>query len=249
VYEKDREFRFKSLTECVKDYLKARLVDGELKPGEEINLPDLCETLGVSRTPVREALIQLVMYGFIEEPTRKKFRVKRMSPNEIKDFYEIGGILESEIIISACDSITDADIRKLEEILKQIDQALDDNDPETYLEKNDVFNSLLWDFCGNKVLKDSLTSVRERLYFAKKRLDFPKWNKMLVADHREMIGYLREKNRPGLRTLLREQHWNFSRAYPFLCKLYNFSDPDDSRNKPVVKDIHHHSQVRRGGVR
>ena len=66
----NKDLGYKTLTECVMDYLKNQLNTGDLKPGDEINITSLSGTLGVSRTPIREALIQLVKEGFIETDTR-----------------------------------------------------------------------------------------------------------------------------------------------------------------------------------
>ena len=105
---------YKSLTECVMDYLKKSLNDRSLKPGDEINLSDLSKIVGVSRTPIREALIQLVKDGFIEIVSRRKFIIKRLTLKEIKDIYEMIGLLEAEASQTACDKMTDKDIQELE---------------------------------------------------------------------------------------------------------------------------------------
>ena len=222
--EKNQKLGYKSMTECVMDYLKQRLLDGEICPGEEINLTTLSETLGVSRTPVREALIQLMKDGFIEGATRKGFRIKQADRREIRDLYEIGGLLESEIVKAACDAMTGEQIEQLEAIQRKIEDALERSDAKAYLDYNAEFNALLWGFCPNRVLNEFSSKIRERLYFARKRLGYPEWNRMLVSDHREIIGLLRTKDMEALVRLLREKHWSFDRNYPFIRQFYKFPE-------------------------
>jgi DNA-binding GntR family transcriptional regulator len=221
--EKNQKLGYKSLTECVMDYLKGQLMHGEIKPGEEINFKALCETLGVSRTPIREALIQLMKDGFIEVVSRKGFRIKKITLKEIEDLYEIGGLLESEIVKSACDKLTDEDIKKLEHLHTNCERALRDNDPQLYIERNFEFNQYLWSFCINHIAIEFLNKVRERLYFVKKRIDDPEWERMLFSDHREMIRLMKEKNKKALDDLLKNQHWSFSRFYPFILRFHKLT--------------------------
>ena len=221
--EKNQKLGYKSLTECVMDYLKGQLMYGEIMPGEEINFRALCETLGVSRTPVREALIQLMKDGFIEIASRKGFRIKRITLKEIEDLYGIGGLLESEIVKSACEKMTDEDIKKLEHLYSNSERALHDNNSLAYSERNFEFNKFLWSFCSNHIAIEFLNKVRERLYFVKKRIDDPDWERMLLYDHREMIRLIKEKNKKALGELLKNQHWSFSRFYPFILHFYKLT--------------------------
>ena len=96
------------------DYLKEKLFSGDLKPGDEINLTELGTILGISRTPIREALIQLMKDGFIEGFSRKGFKIKRLVRQEIEDLYAVGGILESEILKAACEKMTASDFEAAE---------------------------------------------------------------------------------------------------------------------------------------
>ncbi len=220
----NQKLGYKSLTECVMDYLKNQLIGGELKPGDEINFKVLCETIGVSRTPIREALIQLMKDGFIEVASRKGFRIKKLTKKEIEDLYDTGGLLEAEIMKSACDKMTEDDIKKLEDICGKIEIALGENNSQAYFEKNNEFNSFLRSFCGNQVILEFSSKVKERLYFSKKRLDFPDWERLLLSDHFKVIQYLKKRDKVALEHLLKNQHWSFSRHYPHILKFYRLSE-------------------------
>jgi DNA-binding GntR family transcriptional regulator len=219
-----RELGYKSLTECVIDYLKQKLHDGELHPGEEIKLSSLCETLDVSRTPVREALVQLIKDGFIEEVTRKGFKIKKLGRSEIEDIYRIGGLLECEVVMIACDRMSDSDVERLEAMLNESEAELGRGDHAAYAAKNSKFNEFIRSFCPNALLTDLVENIRERLYFAHNRSDVPEWNRLMVADHRQIISLLKDRDKPGLERLIREVHWNFDRHLPFILRFYSLAE-------------------------
>ncbi len=225
---KSEELGYKSLTQCVMDFLKDKLSKGELQPGEEINLTAVSETLGVSRSPVREALIQLVKEGFVDAAERRRFRIRKLTPAEVKDLYEIGGILEGEIVRDTCGVISDAELENLEGYLKGIQAALEANDPKAFLEGNGEFNKQLWRFCGNRILVEFFGTVRERLYFSAKRADTDEWNRMLFEDHREIVRLLRARDPQAIERLVREKHWSYSRNLPFITRFYRFA-PEKER--------------------
>ena len=225
---KNHELGYKSLTQCVTDYLKERLARGELKPGEEINLTSVCETLGVSRSPVREAMIQLVKEGFVEAAERRRFRIKKLMSREIHDLYEAGGFLEGEVIVQACDKITEDDLDSLDRLLRDVEAALDARNPAAFTETNSAFNSCIWRHCDNRIILEFFDTVRERLYFATKRADAEEWNRMLLEDHQELVRLLRARDKGGLQSLLRERHWSYSRNLPFISRFYKLNGDSES---------------------
>lgn len=229
VQSQNKPLGYKSLTECVVAYLKQQLIDGDLKAGDEINLTSLCETLGVSRTPVREALVQLIKDGFIEEATRKGFRIKKLNLLEIRDIYLIGGLLESEVVKIACERMSDEDISRCEALLDASEAALSNGDNATYAANNSQFNELLRSFCPNALLIGLVENIRERLYFAHSRADSPEWNRQMAADHRQIVTLLTSRDRRGLERLLREVHWNFDRHLPFIRRFYHLDESADGK--------------------
>jgi DNA-binding GntR family transcriptional regulator len=220
---------YKSLVECVMDYLKEKLFAGELKPGEEINLTELSKILGISRTPIREALIQLMKDGFIDGYSRKGFKIKRLEKKEIQDLYAVGGMLESEILKAACDGMSPSDFEAVEAILRTAETAFEANDADMYFDLNTKFNSYLRRFCGNRVLLEFLDRIHDRLYFARRRIDQPGWERMLLADHQEMLHLIKAKDKVGLEQLLRGRHWDFSRNLPFVRHLYHLSESHEEK--------------------
>jgi DNA-binding GntR family transcriptional regulator len=222
--EINKDLGYKTLTECVMDYLKNQLNRGGVKPGNEINLNALSETLGISKTPIREALIQLVKDGFIETTSRRAFRIKRLSLKDIKDIYQVIGLLEAESSKTAVDKITSEEIKKLEELYEGMKKSLEIDDFETYLDLNFKSHLIIANFCDNQILVDIVGKLKERLYeFPRILINLPDWEKNMMDDHLQMITYLKKKAKKELADLIQNVHWNYSRNYPFLTKYYDLN--------------------------
>jgi len=214
---------YKSLPECVKDYLKKMLSIKELKPGDEINLTAISKTLGISRTPIREALIQLVKEGLVELESRRKFIIKKLTLDDIRNLYSIVGLLEADASKPACERMTEKDIAKLEDLYRGMAEALSIGDTSTYLDLNALSHDLIIGYCENPVLLGLLQNLKERLNviiydFRRIIKSLPEWEKMLMADHSVMIQAIKGKDKLAMGRIIQGMHWDFERNYPFLKK-------------------------------
>ena len=90
--------RTRSLREEVYDYLRNEMNRGDLQPGSFLDLNDLAKRIGVSRTPLREALLHLEIQGFVTVLPRKGFRLNPLSLDDIRNYFEIIGALESAMM-------------------------------------------------------------------------------------------------------------------------------------------------------
>jgi DNA-binding GntR family transcriptional regulator len=216
------------------DYLKDQLNQNVLKPGDEIHINELSETLGVSRTPIREALIQLVKEGFVDLVSRKMFRIRKLTLKEIKYIYQIIGLLEATASGFACEKITDNEIIELEENYRSMEKALAANDFSLYLELNDKCHKILSKYCDNPILTDIVHKLKERLYdFPKIIVNIPEWEELMMSDHSRMIQLLKERDRDGLEDLIKNIHWNFERSYPYILQYYeifNLTESSDGKS-------------------
>ena len=87
-------YKFLSLKDHVYQYIAEQISKEELVPGEKINENEICRELSISRTPVREALIQLSSEGVLENVPRKGFIIKQMKETEARQLYEVIGVLD-----------------------------------------------------------------------------------------------------------------------------------------------------------
>ncbi len=116
-----------SIREAAYKHLRAAILSGSLLPGERISEPALADTLGLSRTPIREALQTLAKEGLVDIVPHKGARVRQLSVKEIREVYEVRAVLESEAArLAACHATPD-DITTIFESLGHLN-ALDSSD-------------------------------------------------------------------------------------------------------------------------
>jgi DNA-binding GntR family transcriptional regulator len=124
--------RPKSLTELVKEHIRTRIIDGELKLGEALSENVLAAQLGISKTPVREALLQLKLEGLVDiQPQRGSF-VFTMNPKDMEEFCEYRIILETAALRSAIENDEAGLVVALEQRAKKMVKALEENDFSSY---------------------------------------------------------------------------------------------------------------------
>ena len=95
----ESHFTLKSLKEQVYDYLRVQMNEGRLRPGAFLNLNDISRELGMSRTPLRDALFQLESEGFVTIFPRRGVVVNSLTLEKIRNIYEILGALESAALL------------------------------------------------------------------------------------------------------------------------------------------------------
>ncbi|AJY76155.1 GntR family transcriptional regulator [Paenibacillus beijingensis] len=137
------------------------VMNGQFKPGEWIRERQLKELLGVSSTPIREALRMLVQEQVLESVPHHGVRVKSFSLKEIKDYYELRAELEGLAAQLAAERGNVHLFNKMEEVLFQQRKFLDSTDPAAgAIESNNQFHDLIVEASGNETLKNTLQHLR-----------------------------------------------------------------------------------------
>jgi DNA-binding GntR family transcriptional regulator len=116
-----------SIREATYRHLRSAILEGSLVPGERISEPAFAETLGLSRTPIREALQSLAKEGLVEIIPHKGARVRQLSVKEIEEVYQVRAVLESEAARLAACHATQEEVREIFSSLEHLN-ALDSND-------------------------------------------------------------------------------------------------------------------------
>lgn len=191
----------------VRRLLLDRLLSGELEPGSRINESRLAEEIGVSRTPLREALIKLELEGFMQNDKGRGFYVVPLSPETARDLYTLAGQLEALALEGAVPH-TRAEIERLETLEAERAEAKRGGRFDAAVELDIRWHAGLVGGCPNGELLHLLEMLRNRLYryeyvLAQQR-DWQSWE----HDHHERIlQALREGNRRlAVETL--KHHWN-----------------------------------------
>lgn len=165
----------KPLREKIADKIRADIIKGVYKNGERLVEPKLAKNLGISRTPIREALRQLEAEGFIEIVPRRGAIVKELTIKDIDDLYAIKANLEGLAARQAVLNLTEEQIENLININKQFRNIVEKNPSVTdeYLKDNIDFHNIFIAASDNERLVDILDGLSK---------NFQRLKTMLVSD-------------------------------------------------------------------
>lgn len=155
---------YKPLRDVVFENLREAIVEGKLNPGQRLMEVQLAEQLGVSRTPVREAIRKLELEGLVVMLPRKGAYVANMSLKDIIDVLEIRSTLEGLASSLAAERIHPENIKELEKIAKEFEQNADNTDLDELLKKDVEFHECIFKATNNKKLHQLITSLWEQVY-------------------------------------------------------------------------------------
>lgn len=176
---------YKPLREIVLEALREAIVSGILEPGERLMEIQLAEEMGVSRTPVREAIRKLELEGFVVMVPRKGAYVAGVSYKDVKDVFEIRTALEGLAAGLAAEKVTDEELEQLERALYF------EKEPDTLEEmvKSDIdFHALLYKASRNERLIGILANLREQFQrFRSTSLAVPGRTKNAIQEHRDIV--------------------------------------------------------------
>jgi DNA-binding GntR family transcriptional regulator len=178
-----------SVREKTYQYLKTEIFSGRFRPGERLAEEPLAEELGVSRTPVREALHKLEQDGLIEPLETRGFCIPQDSPEEIGDLFELRTVLEGYALKIICGRITDAQLTRLEGMIDQAETALRRGKIAEVFQWNTLFHDSLHDIMADKRRYHSLI-VNMRKYVLRYRKDTLQYlgaAKRTIDGHRQIL--------------------------------------------------------------
>lgn len=201
--------KIKNLTsarEKVYEHIKSSILSGRLHPGEKLKEEFLAETLGVSRTPVREALHKLESEGLIKPRKKRGFIVSKDSKEEVEELFELRSILEGYAlrIISGC--ISEEILHQLEKSIEHAEEALRRKKIEDVFKWNTRFHDALHELVANKVRLHRLI-VNMRKYVLRHRKDtlrYPDGGRRAVEGHRKIVMALRLRDPDLCERVMRE---------------------------------------------
>ena len=211
----------KSLRQQVYEHLKTELNDGVLEAGRQLDLNRLAAELGTSRTPLREALLQLAHEGFVTILPRRGVVVNGLSLEEIRSIYEVVGALEAAAVLSAAPRLPGAVLDGMKVHNEAMKKALIRDDFDAYYDHNLAFHDAFLDRCGNALLVETLRLLKERLYDFPRRKGFVKaWEEASVLEHDTVLERVAAGNARGAADTLRDVHWSFIVQEPFIRQYY-----------------------------
>lgn len=212
----------KSLTNQVYKVLKQQIGSGQFRPGERIYEKALARRLGISRTPVREALLKLERDGLVICNTRRSYNVGRLTVSNVKEIYQILGILEGSVAGLVVAQITPDDVELLRRYNARMEDASNQGNLSAFGAWNRKFHDVFLSRFGNRALSDLCDSVRQKLYnFPVSQDSLKEWIKKSVREHSEIIRLAETQDGKGLEEYFRHTHWSEERNLEYIEKAYD----------------------------
>ncbi|MEW5761834.1 MAG: GntR family transcriptional regulator [Bacillota bacterium] len=196
---------YKPLRELVFESLREAIIQGRLKPGERLMELTLAEELGVSRTPVREAIRKLELEGFVVMVPRKGAYVSGITEKDINDVFEVRAALEALAAGLAAERITEEELDDLERSLVRFAEASQAGDIEAVVEHDTQFHDLIYRASRNQRLVQIVSNLQDhiqRLRLA--TLSRPGRTRRAVEEHKNIVEAIAERNVELAQQLARE---------------------------------------------
>jgi DNA-binding GntR family transcriptional regulator len=194
----------KQLHDTVVEHMRNLIVEAVLAPGTKLNERELCETLGISRTPLREALKVLAAEGLIEILPNRGASVSKLSETEIMETFELMSVLEAMSGELACERITVVEIAEIKALHYAMLACKAQNDLPGYYSRNQAIHNKINEAARNSVLHQTYLSLNRRLQALRFRSNFhvDKWDRA-AHDHDEMVKALEARDGKRLAEILR----------------------------------------------
>lgn len=192
-----------SLADGVAEAVFDAILSGEFSVGQQLTATEVAEWLGVSRTPVRQAFLNLNRKRLLERDTSRSFVVAHWTKQDLLELAELRAALEALVVELAVPKISAGDVDLLESIAMQMDSALSRQHYERLVALDSQFHSALWQIPENtrllQVLEDLRTQIRYFMHLTRpwEETDYP-------SQHRALIGALTSGDIEKAKTEIRE---------------------------------------------
>lgn len=180
------------LRDVVFNTLREAILKGELKPGERLMELQLAAKLGVSRTPIREAIRMLEQEGLAVTIPRKGAEVAKMTVKDMEDVLEIREALDELAARIACGKMTEDQFEKLVLVKDSFEESTRSGDVKEIATYDEQFHDVIYEATGNPKLVNLLNNLREQIYryrveYLKDASSYP----MLIQEHNLIVEALR----------------------------------------------------------
>ena len=183
------------LRDVVFNTLRQAILKGELKPGERLMEIALAERLGVSRTPIREAMRKLELEGLVVMIPRRGAQVANITEKDLNDVLEVRIALENMAIEKACQNMTEDAMSKLWMAAKTFVRTTAEGDLVKMAEADVAFHEIIYQASDNRRLIQVLNNLREQIYrYRVEYLKEEETRNLLVREHEEMTRAIRERD-------------------------------------------------------
>jgi DNA-binding GntR family transcriptional regulator len=192
---------------------------GALKKGDRILEAPMCQAMGVSRTPLREALRILSSEGLIELIPNRGAYVAQPSIKDIGEMFYVMSILEGTCARVCVEKMDDEGLRRLDDLYRKLEQHCQAEDREKYMAVNHSFHSLVQELAGNKVLSEVIDALRQKILLYRYRQIYqPNRLKESMQEHRLLQRAFRERDPEAAERFMQE---HLTRQFNALKSVYS----------------------------
>lgn len=182
------------LRDVVFNTLREAILKGDFAPGERLMEKQLAERLGVSRTPIREAIRKLELEGLVVMIPRKGAEVASITGKDISDVLEVRATLEALAVKLACKKMSEHDLDELNSVNEEFKLAADQKNVKRLIEKDVEFHDVIFHASDNDKLINIINNLREQIYryrveYIYKMKDYSD----LVKEHDEIVQAIKER--------------------------------------------------------
>ncbi len=184
------------LRDVVFHTLREAILKGELKPGERLMELQLAAKLGVSRTPIREAIRMLEQEGLAVTIPRKGAEVAKMTEKDMQDVLQIREALDELAASVACERIKPEQLAELRQTMHAVEEAVETGEVKRIAEADVRFHDIIYQSTGNPRLENILNNLREQMYryrveYLKNEKNYP----TLLEEHNAIVEGLSERDK------------------------------------------------------
>jgi DNA-binding GntR family transcriptional regulator len=212
-----------SLREQVYAYLRKQMNLGELLPGSTINIGKIAKQLGISKTPLRDALIHLELEGFVTILPRRGVCVNALELKDVKNAYNAIGMVEASIVMDVFDRIEPSHILMLEKLNETMILDVEKNDFTRLFNTNIQFHDVYLDISNNELIKKFILPTKQRLYDFPRQNYIKEWEINNCREHNHFITCLKKGNPKEAAKTLKDVHWSFEYQKKFIKAFYKMT--------------------------
>jgi len=228
--------RPKSLTEMVADEVRTRIIDGRIRLGAGLSEQSLAAELGISKTPVREALLQLKQEGLVQVQPQRGTYVFRLEAEQVTQISELREVLELAAARAALQRNAGALAERMGELLSGMRQAYERDDRVAYRRLDGDYHDALIDLCGNDYIRTAYRQISFCIAALRSRLSNEvALNKASLADHKEMLRLVRAGDAASLQKLMRAHINQTKQSYLEVLERGEFDSDTDAPAKKTVR--------------
>ncbi len=195
-FGKENENEYLPLRDVVFNTLRQKILTGELKPGERLMEIHLADQLGVSRTPIREAIRKLELEGLVTMIPRRGAEVAQITEKNLRDVLEVRRALDALAVELACDRITQDELNELKTACEHFEAETKKKNANQVARADVALHDIILKASGNDRLMQMISNFSQQMY--RYRLEYVKDDRnydQLIREHRIIYEAIRDKDK------------------------------------------------------